>query len=42
MDLATFLVALIGALVAFLWWNIYPARFFIGDTGVMALGFVAG
>lgn len=42
MDLATFLVALIGALVAFLWWNIYPARFFMGDTGVMALGFVAG
>ncbi len=42
MDLATFLAALIGALVAFLWWNIYPARFFMGDTGVMALGFVAG
>ncbi len=42
MDLATFLVALMGALVAFLWFNIYPARFFMGDTGVMALGFTIG
>lgn len=42
MDLAVFMAAIIGALVAFLWFNIYPARFFMGDTGVMALGFVAG
>jgi len=42
MDLATFLAAIMGALVAFLWFNIYPAKFFMGDTGVMALGFVAG
>lgn len=42
MDLATFLAAIIGALIAFLWFNIYPAKFFMGDTGVMALGFVAG
>jgi phospho-N-acetylmuramoyl-pentapeptide-transferase len=39
MDLAVFLAAIMGALVAFLWWNIYPARFFMGDTGVMAIGF---
>jgi len=42
MDLAVFLASIMGALVAFLWFNIYPARFFMGDTGVMALGFVAG
>ncbi len=27
-----------GALVAFLWFNIYPARFFMGDTGSMGMG----
>ncbi|MCC6934664.1 MAG: phospho-N-acetylmuramoyl-pentapeptide-transferase [Candidatus Yanofskybacteria bacterium] len=42
MDLVTFIAAIEGALVAFLWFNIYPAKFFMGDTGVMALGFVAG
>ncbi|HUO75776.1 MAG TPA: phospho-N-acetylmuramoyl-pentapeptide-transferase [Candidatus Paceibacterota bacterium] len=42
MQLVTFVAAICGALIAFLWYNIYPARFFMGDTGVMALGFVAG
>lgn len=42
MDLVVFLTAIMGALVAFLWFNIYPAKFFMGDTGVMALGFIAG
>jgi len=42
MDLAAFLTAIIGALVGFLWFNIYPARFFMGDTGVMSLGFIVG
>ena len=42
MELVTFIAAILGALIAFLWYNIYPARFFMGDTGVMALGFVAG
>lgn len=41
-DLAAFLVGIMGALVAFLWFNIYPARFFMGDTGVMALGSTIG
>lgn len=41
-DLAIFLTAIMGALVGFLWFNIYPAKFFMGDTGVMALGFTAG
>jgi phospho-N-acetylmuramoyl-pentapeptide-transferase len=42
MEMVTFIAAIEGALIAFLWYNIYPARFFMGDTGVMALGFVAG
>lgn len=41
-DLAIFLCAIMGALIGFLWFNIYPAKFFMGDTGVMALGFTAG
>ena len=39
-DLMVFTGCIIGALIAFLWFNIYPARFFIGDTGVMSLGVV--
>jgi len=42
MDLVVFIAALIGALVAFLWNNIYPAKFFMGDTGAMALGTTIG
>lgn len=42
MDLVVFIAALIGALVAFLWHNIYPAKFFMGDTGSMALGIMIG
>ena len=30
--------ALIGALLAFLWFNVHPAEFFMGDTGALALG----
>ncbi|MBI1975215.1 MAG: phospho-N-acetylmuramoyl-pentapeptide-transferase [Parcubacteria group bacterium] len=41
-DLATFIAALLGALLAFLWFNIYPAKFFMGDTGSMALGVALG
>ncbi len=37
-DLATFCGVIVGALFAFLWFNIPPARFFMGDTGAMALG----
>ncbi len=36
--LAIFCATLLGALLAFLWFNINPARFFMGDTGSMALG----
>jgi phospho-N-acetylmuramoyl-pentapeptide-transferase len=37
-SLAIFCGTVSGALLAFLWFNIYPARFFMGDTGSMALG----
>ncbi len=42
MDLAAFIAAIMGSLVAFLWFNIFPARFFMGDTGSMSLGVVLG
>ncbi len=37
-DLATFIGVICGALLAFLWFNVHPARFFMGDTGSMGLG----
>jgi phospho-N-acetylmuramoyl-pentapeptide-transferase len=39
-DLASFLGVICGSLLAFLWFNVYPARFFMGDTGSMGLGVV--
>lgn len=41
-NLASFLGVLIGALLAFLWYNIHPAKFFMGDTGAMSLGITLG
>ena len=41
-ELATFCGAIAGALLAFLWFNINPARFFMGDTGSMSLGITLG
>jgi phospho-N-acetylmuramoyl-pentapeptide-transferase len=41
-DLAAFGGTMVGALLAFLWFNIYPAKFFMGDTGSMALGITIG
>ncbi len=41
-NLAAFCVALAGSLIAFLWFNIYPARFFMGDTGAVSLGATLG
>lgn len=41
-ELATFCGVIAGALLAFLWFNINPARFFMGDTGAMALGVTLG
>lgn len=36
--LAAFAGTIVGAILAFLWFNVHPARFFMGDTGAMALG----
>jgi phospho-N-acetylmuramoyl-pentapeptide-transferase len=41
-DLAVFCAVILGALLAFLWHNIHPAKFFMGDTGAMALGVTLG
>ena len=41
-DLATFCAVIVGALLAFLWFNINPARFYMGDTGAMSLGITLG
>lgn len=41
-DLAAFCAVIIGALLAFLWFNVHPARFFMGDTGAMPLGITLG
>jgi len=41
-DLAAFCGVIICALVAFLWFNIKPARFIMGDTGAMSLGVTLG
>lgn len=41
-DLAAFCAVILGGLLAFLWFNINPARFFMGDTGAMALGVTLG
>ena len=36
-DLAAFSAAIVGGLLAFLWFNIPPARFYMSDTGTMGL-----
>ncbi len=36
-DLATFCGVIAGATLAFLWFNIPPARFYMGETGTIAL-----
>jgi phospho-N-acetylmuramoyl-pentapeptide-transferase len=37
-NLAAFIGIIIGSLLAFLWFNVYPARFIMGDTGAMGMG----
>jgi len=36
--LAAFCLSTVGALLSYTWFNIYPARFFMGDVGSFALG----
>jgi len=40
--LAGFCFTVVGALLAYLWFNIYPARFFMGDVGSFAFGTTLG
>lgn len=40
--LTTLCGVVIGSLLAFLWFNIPPARFYMGDTGAMGLGTLLG
>ncbi len=40
--LAGFCAVIAGAIVAFLWHNVPPALFYMGDTGALALGGVLG
>lgn len=41
-ELAVLLGAMIGAGMGFLWFNAYPARVFMGDTGSLGLGGMIG
>lgn len=41
-ELTVLCVALLGACLGFLWWNAYPARVFMGDTGSLAIGGMLG
>lgn len=36
-DLAAFCAVILGILLAFLWYNIPPARFYFGETGILGL-----
>ena len=36
--LVVFCAAMVGALLAFLWFNVHPAEVFMGDTGSLAFG----
>ena len=41
-ELTVLCMALLGAGMGFLWFNAYPARVFMGDTGSLAIGGVLG
>jgi phospho-N-acetylmuramoyl-pentapeptide-transferase len=40
--LSAFCFTIVGALLAFLWFNAHPAQIFMGDTGSLALGATLG
>ncbi|MGH7141914.1 MAG: phospho-N-acetylmuramoyl-pentapeptide-transferase [Candidatus Saccharimonadales bacterium] len=40
--LAAFCMTAVGALLSYTWFNIFPARFFMGDVGAFALGTALG
>lgn len=37
-ELTIFIMAFVGALIGFLWYNTYPAQVFMGDTGSLTIG----
>jgi len=41
-ELVVFCAGMVGAGLAFLWFNAYPAEVFMGDVGALALGAVLG
>ena len=41
-ELTIYCLAMVGALIGFLWYNTYPAQVFMGDTGSLALGGALG
>lgn len=40
--IAAFCMTVVGALLSYTWFNIFPARFFMGDVGSFALGTALG
>lgn len=40
--IAGFCLTIVGALLSYTWFNVYPARFFMGDSGSYALGTALG
>ena len=36
-DLTTFTIVIIGALITYLWFNVPPAKFYMGETGILGL-----
>lgn len=40
--LAAFCAVIVGALLGFIWFNIFPAHFIMGDTGALSLGATLG
>ena len=41
-ELTVFALAMAGACIGFLWFNAYPAKVFLGDTGSLAMGAALG
>src|SRR5690606_8435080 len=39
---AAFCMTIVGTLLSYTWFNIFPARFFMGDVGSFALGTALG
>ncbi len=37
-EIVVYLCAFVGALIGFLWYNTFPAKVFMGDTGSLAIG----